>query len=352
MQLPTDLLKAKKMLEEILDSLGMTTLTSPQDLLASVPFILGYHPTNSIVLVALKEEEIGMAMRIDFPDDVDPDQIDTLASHLVQEGADSALLIAYVPEAVFDSEFLLGPIRDAIAMRGIRLRESLEVRGDRWRSTICMDHGCCPPEGNVMPSKDGSRVVAEQVAQGRPLPYESMEELRASISPQPVDEELAKALDQVEGIDYDGDFVVSMQREGALAINDLASEFAEKGISEDKDLIALILVRLHDLQVRDYAMGICSEENIETLWSMWRWLMRLAPGGYIAPVATLFSVASYERGDGALAQRALERALEDDPQYPLAKLLRRSFAAGWPPSSFATMRADLHPKVCAKLFGE
>jgi hypothetical protein len=330
----------------------MTTLTSPHDLLAAVPFLVGYHPTNSIVVIALNEETIGMAMRIDYPDEVDLDQIDTLASHLIREDADSALLVAYVPDAVFDSEYLLGPIRDAIAMRGIMLRECLEVRGDRWRSTMCEDEGCCPPEGNPMPSHEESRVAAEQVSQGQPLPYGSVDELRASLSPAGIDPALEKALDQIEGIDYEGDEVLSHQREAAFAINGLVDEFAEKGICTNTERIALILVRLHDLQVRDYAMGITSDENIDTLWSMWRWLMRIAPDGYVAPVATLFAVTSYERGDGALAQRALERAFDDDSKYPLARLLRRSFAAGWPPSSFAQMRVDLHPKICAKLFGQ
>jgi hypothetical protein len=85
---------------------------------------------------------------------------------------------------------------------------------------------------------------------------------------------------------------------------------------------------------------------------MWRWLMKIAPVGYVAPVASIFAVTSYERGDGALAQKALDRAFTDDPGYSLAKLLRRTFAAGWPPSSFAQMRAELHPAICVKLFGQ
>ena len=329
----------------------MTTLTSPHDLLAAVPFLIGYHPENSLVVIALNEETIGMAMRVDYPEEVDPDQLDTLASHLIREDADSALIVAYVPDSVFDSEYLLGPLRDAISMRGILIRETLEVRGERWRSTICGDEGCCPPEGNPMPSRDDSRVAAEQVAQGHPLPYENADDLRSSIARNGRDEELEAALDHIEGIDYEGEEVIAHQREGALAVNDLLAEFAEKGFSENRNLIALVLVRLHDLTVRDYAMGICSEENIDTLWALWRWMMRIAPDGYVAPVATLFAVASYERGDGTLAQRALERTFDDDPKYPLARLLRRSFAAGWPPTAFANMRAELHPKVVAKLFG-
>ena len=71
---------------------------------------------------------------------------------------------------------------------------------------------------------------------------------------------------------------------------------------------------------------------------------------YIAPVASLLAALSYEKGEGALAQRCLDRALADDPSYSLASLLRRVFSAGWPPESFSAMRKDLHPKVCAGIF--
>jgi hypothetical protein len=84
---------------------------------------------------------------------------------------------------------------------------------------------------------------------------------------------------------------------------------------------------------------------------MWRELLRIAPRGFVAPIASLFASLAYERGEGALAQKALDRALADDDQYSLALLLRRVFNAGWPPESFTAMRIDLHPKVVAGIFG-
>jgi hypothetical protein len=84
---------------------------------------------------------------------------------------------------------------------------------------------------------------------------------------------------------------------------------------------------------------------------MWRDLLRIAPRGFVAPVACLFAAMAYERGEGALAHKGLDRALGDDDQYSLAHLLRRVFTAGWPPQSFSAMRAQLHPKVVAAIFG-
>lgn len=78
--------------------------------------------------------------------------------------------------------------------------------------------------------------------------------------------------------------------------------------------------------------------------------MRIAPTGYVAPVATLFAAVAYERGDGALAQRALDRVEVEDPDYAMLGLFRQVFSRGWSPDNFAKMRAELHPKICDSLF--
>ena len=170
--------------------------------------------------------------------------------------------------------------------------------------------------------------------------------------PELMDIELNELVSLVSEIDYEnGDFQL-LQRAGALAFNDLVEEFTRTGSCKNKALLALVFVRLADLQVRDYAMGFTTTENIETISSMWRWLLEIAPSGHVAPVAALYSAISYERGDGELAVNTLDKALADQKSYPLALLLRRVYAANWPPESFATMRKDLHPKVCAALFSE
>ncbi|CAB4667642.1 unannotated protein [freshwater metagenome] len=103
--------------------------------------------------------------------------------------------------------------------------------------------------------------------------------------------------------------------------------------------------------MRDFALGSHDANTLDTYAVMWRYLMRIAPCGYIAPLASLLAAVSYESGAGALAQHCIDRALADNGGYSLATLLRRVFSAGWPPEAFATLRAELHPKVCASIFG-
>jgi hypothetical protein len=335
--------------------MNSTTLSTPHDLLAAVPFLVGYHPKDSLVVIAVKDEAIGMAMRVDFPTR-DQNEIAIraiqLAAHLKRESAQGAIIVGYLPSEFYEEADVLAPYTEAIVAQEIAIKEVIEVRGERFRSVICLDPLCCPPEGRVIPPITDSRITAEQVALGRPMPFPSVLDLKESISALPRDRTLVAALKKLDLIDYSGDRAKAMQREGAHAIDRLTEDFGTQGMGVDRELLALVLKRLHDLQVRDYAMGVSTPENCESLFSMWRWLLRTAPKGYVAPVAVVFATLAYERGEGALAQRALERALEDDSHYQMAKLLRRTFAAGWPPASFTAMREELHPKICASLFSD
>ena len=162
---------------------------------------------------------------------------------------------------------------------------------------------------------------------------------------------LQDAISKIKEIDYEGQSVLRQQRLGAVAVNELLARFTNQGEIDDYELVALVLVRFKDLQVRDYAMGLATEENKDQLFNLWHYLMASAPAGFIAPVACIFAACAYESGESDLAHNALVKAIADIPSYPLALLLKKVFTAAWPADSFATMRAQLHPKICATLFG-
>ena len=330
----------------------MTTLTNPHDLLAAVPFLIGYHPEDSLVLLSIRDQSVGVAMRIDFPEEVDRDQIEVLIAHLRRQECDGVLVVAYLPDGAATPNPISQALCIEISAVGINLHESLEVRGGRWRSIICGDEVCCPPEGNPLPEFTSSPVTAEHVAEGVALPYSDVHELRSSLYAKEPSVALLAELAQIDPIDYFAPDFNRLQREGALAVDRLIAEFDEKGVEVGRDLVALVLVRLRDLQIRDYALGIADSENHLLLTSLWRWLTSLAPQGFAAAPATLYSELMYESGEGAIATRALERALADTPDYPLAKLLRRTYAAGWEPSQFRQMRSELHPRICQALFAD
>jgi hypothetical protein len=329
----------------------MTTLTSPHDLLAAIPFLIGYHPENSLVLVALKDDNVGMAMRVDMPTDIAPESYDLLASHFQREAADAALIVAYV-DSETDPEPVLINTSAALLRAGISIKESLIVSDGRYRSMLCHDSECCPPLGSPIPDIDSSRIAAEHVIAGHPMPFANVSGLVQSIAALPsAMEESWQSEVRTFWIESDSENLLDLQRDGATAVIDLAGEYAQGRGAEDRELVARVIGRISDIQVRDYALGSHNEETADAYWQMWRELLLIAPRGFVAPIASIFAALAYERGEGALAHKALDRALADDERYSLALLLRRVFTAGWPPQSFSAMRAELHPKVVAAIFG-
>lgn len=329
----------------------MPTLTSAHDLITAVPFLIGFHPSNSVVLISVKDGAIGLAMRIDVPARLDSNAIDLLAHHFIRDEAEAALLVAYMPDTRDDGDSLLISLGAGLMRNGVHIQESIVVRGGRYRSIICRDSTCCPPAGKAMPEIDKSEIAAEHVIAGIPMPYSDIADLIETIAPEASSFNLSWT-DEVTRfrIDEDAEELTELRRDGVDTMDLLLDEYRMGKGPSDRVLVARMIGRMSDVQVRDYAMGVHNEDTYDLYFTMWRELLRLAPRGYVAPIACIVAAMAYENGDGALAQKALDRAFADDEQYPLAGLLRRVFNAGWPPESFSQMRAELHPKVIASIF--
>jgi hypothetical protein len=308
---------------------------------------MGFQPEESLIILGIKSEEITIAMRFDLQA-IDSEEIIT---HLKRWESDTALVLTYSKEN--NGNEINDEILRALSSTEINVKESLLVTGDLWRSTICQDESCCPAQGKPLPDINSSVIAAEQVLHGHPMPFASRDELQQSLRSSSGDEVLIESvrlqIELMDEIDYRKD-PKPLQQEGARAIQRLIELSSNQEKIVDPSLIASALVRLRDLQVRDFALGCITESNLIATIDLWRWIVRIAPKRYVAPAATLLAAAAYERGDGALAQSALDRALETDEEYPLAHLLKRVFAAGWPPETFATMRTELHPKIHSAIF--
>ena len=293
-----------------------------------------------------------MAMRIDYPIDQSEVAFDLCATHISADEADGALIVAYQPLGRSDGEQVLAQTTAALSRAGIAIYESILIAEGSYRSVLCHDMTCCPLEGRPVPPLDSTRIAMESVVAGHPMPFATFADLGASVRSNLLAHE-EQWLDRVQNsfVDPADSNLNDLQRDGATAVIDLANDFIAHGISTDQDLIAHVLGRLSEIQVRDFALGSHDGESADGYRTMWMHLLRSAPPGFIAPVACLAAAIAYEYGDGALARAALDRALTDAPTYSLALLLQRVFSAGWPPRSFAEMRSELHPKVCAAIFG-
>lgn len=143
----------------------------------------------------------------------------------------------------------------------------------------------------------------------------------------------------------------TIQQAGAMQVEHFLQEY-ETGRYEPGDAaIAQLLHYLTDIQVRDYALGIIDKYDTKHTLDALNFLLDQAPTDteYINAPACLLATFLYERGDSASAAITLSNAQN---HYNLAILLRRVMQAGWPASSFVSMRKELHPKVEKGIFGE
>jgi hypothetical protein len=106
--------------------------------------------------------------------------------------------------------------------------------------------------------------------------------------------------------------------------------------------LARVLWGLRDIDVRDRALELALGPDADAAEALWTECTRRAPAPLDAAPATLLAVGAWLRGDGAMANVALARALQSQPGYVLASLLAEGLARCLPPAELRAMiRASL-----------
>jgi hypothetical protein len=134
----------------------------------------------------------------------------------------------------------------------------------------------------------------------------------------------------------------------AEAINELRNaviEFETTGALND-ELKTRVNYSLHDIQVRDFLMGITFEgHSTELIASLIEYLATDVEMHYGAPLFAVLGAYRYRLGNTKGASECLDTATQHDPNYSLTTLLKRVIGSGWPAGAFDSMTMELHPKV-------
>jgi hypothetical protein len=311
--------------------------------LSVVPHLLGFHPSRSIVVVGLDgpRGRIKLGFRYDLPDPPDPARSREIARHAVevmrQRRVTTAIAAGYGPGT------LVTPVADALraAARGtsITLRDVLRVEGQRYWSYLCQEPRCCPPEGTPFdgPDHPNARALTAAGMTARP----DRESLAASVAPVTGGEAdsmrrahqraLRRAAELITGAGTP-DRLRPLVQAGRAAVRDAIARYQDGGEITDHDQMAWLIVTVADLRVRDDAWARMAPEHSAAHRRLWTDATRRAAPAYAAAPASLLAFAAWQCGEGALANIAVERALEDDPEYSMAHLIGHALEAGLPPS--------------------
>ena len=120
---------------------------------------------------------------------------------------------------------------------------------------------------------------------------------------------------------------------------------------QDLDNIKTALVG-GNLTVRDYFMGMMLDyptQTTEDILEAVALLSTYLPAGWRQSTYTICSAYAYRAGDKDRAIKFLDLAFTDAPDYPLAKLLKRVYEAGWNEQMFTQMSLDLHHTILEQL---
>jgi uncharacterized protein DUF4192 len=332
-------------------------ISEPGEIAAGLPQLLGFRPVESVVLVSLSGasgRRVGLTVRADIPAD---EHAPALAGWITQSiGTDdpAAVLVAVVSEAPDDPGIegaelphraLVRELTLALATAGIPVREALLVRDGRWWSFDCSRSCCAPERGTSLPARVSALEVAT-VAAGVVV-AENREELESRIAPPgglawaAMDAAVSRieAEEDVRALAYSPAELAEEAWAAVLAAVARCAAAHPAGALTD-DEVARVLRALSDTTVRDRALSFALGEEADAAEALWTYCTSRAPSPLDAAPATLLAVSAWLRGDGAMANVALERALGSVPGYRLAGLLRQALGRCVPPDQLRALLRD------------
>jgi len=316
-------------------TVGKTTLNarSPEDILALVPLVLGFHPEESLVMLTFGSGRGAFHARVDLPgpDDTD-DVIDLLLSAALRNRIDGVVFVLYTVDS--DTAFDLAPMLvSAFVAEHIGVIDVLRTDGTRWFPLAAgPDHEGTPYDVSAHP------FTVQGVYDGTVTQPNRLALAESLVGP---DDEVA----QVEAeIPARLGRVPDLQRPAeARWLVDLIGRCLSSGVSPSAAELARLVVAVLDAELRDLAWTHMTHANARGHVEFWSDVARRTPDDFVAAPATLLAFAAWLSGQGALAWCALDRVHVVDPAYALAELVAGALTAAMPPSSWTPTPVGSHP---------
>lgn len=339
-------------------------LDGPADLLAAIPYLLGFHPADSLVVVGVRGSQVVFTMRLDLPDTAAgplAPLLDYLHAVLSRQRLTSAMLVGFGDDA--HAAPVLTAAAGMLVRHGIPVSEVLRATAGRyWPCPLPPDPtppaaaGATPlvtrlpaPEEGLPYRVDTSPVaVAATVAGMVALPDRSGLADRIAPLGGPAAARMRRATRRAltrwravrSSSVNDADADARLLTGGLAAVHLAVRRYRTAGTPGAEpppladDEVAWLGLVLRMTRVRDEAWALADTGRHDTHLALWSDVVRRIRPRDAAPPAALLAFTAWQDGDGAFAGAALDRALTADPRYPMALLLARALAGGLPPSAW------------------
>ncbi|CAM5393991.1 hypothetical protein SALBM135S_08107 [Streptomyces alboniger] len=348
----------------------MVTLRTPAELADALPYLLGFKPEESIVLIALHGERgrFGGRVRLGIPERVEdwPCVAEQLAQCLVsgceRRGDRPDGIVAFLcrepgaedsgQQVVERLRPLAQVLRTACGALDVPVFEVVCISDGRFWTYCCPDTRCCPPEGIPLLRPGTSVLAAASTYMGVRVDA-TQSGIRARLAPWTTGgavEEQERALDAAglaliprmldeEGQDTAEETLDLARRVLARLADAPTVPGTSAADDRDDELIAhdeaaALIIGLQVRTTRDRAAAWMEGDAAPAALRLWRALARRCVGAYTEHAAAPLSLAgwvAWSLGDLVEGQEALDMALCVDSEYMFALLLHRACNEGMDP---------------------
>ncbi|MFF5703911.1 DUF4192 domain-containing protein [Streptomyces sp. NPDC012794] len=346
------------------------TLRSPAELADALPYMLGFHPTDSLVMVTVHGENgrFGGRLRVGIPltpaewEDTARQVAECLIRGSERRGDKPDGIVVFLCQDPRDGESgqrvmtrlrpLAQRLRVACGALDVPVLEALCLSAGRYWSYTCGDDGCCPAEGNPL-APPGTSVMAAAATFAGLQVRGSLKEIESRLTPLGG----TWAVEQEEALERAATALVPRILDGATREEVGAETLAlartlmrrltlappvEGGPRADDwddallghDEAAAVILGLQDREIRDIAAEWMEDEEAAPALRLWRALARRCVGAYgehAAAPLTLAGWVSWSTGDEPTARIAFGLALRADAEYRFAQLLHHACNEGIDP---------------------
>jgi hypothetical protein len=309
------------------------TARGPVDLIAAVPYVIGFHPDDSVVLLTFGPGEAFHA-RVDLPTDEGAQHavVEMLVDVVTRHGVDRVALLLYTDDpwvaATFHDAAVPGFLR-----RGVDVIDVVRVGADRFHDADD------PDDPGTAYDLTTHAFTAEQVVAGTVV-ERSREDLAAGLDC--VDDEDARAVADA-AVRFDQRFeglpaFVSVDRvwrdvsDEARWVQRTIRRHVRRRTFLPVEDAGRMLVLMAGVPLRDVAWAEMSRADAVHHVDLWRDLVRRCPADLLPGPSCLLAFAAWLSGQGALAWCALDRGVAVDPDYTMAACVAQLLEGAVPPS--------------------
>lgn len=308
----------------------------PEDLLALMPYLLGFHPEESLVMMVISERVVKVTVRVDLVDDVDG-VAERFGAIAATNQASGVVLVAYSADPQRADAMLL-PVMDRLSP--LKVIEAIYTDGRRWWSRSCAGD-CCPADGTPYEAAS-NRLAAEAVFHGMTTCAGRSELERLTDGPPEADRELLTDLtDELLGA-----VLQPKQPERRRRMRRLVNDYVTRRrrgqhvILSDRERITLALLAI-DPRVRDEAWVAIERDDAWIHVELWQQVVSRAVPDLAPPVLCLLGIAAWIKGQGALQVCCAERARKLDPGYSMIDILDDINLRALPPSAWDRLKGGM-----------